>query len=223
MFTRPLLSPRKEVIVPSDFPFFLAVCLLSHCFLFLRDHQGDFGRYIHNLRVTMTVEMVQHVPPPFKKKAHAKFRVPIHKPSQIKIDAVINYKRSKGLLGKTPTVTKKVDEPGVSENNSSSSSGSSSSSSCSNSGSSSSSSSGGVGVSSGPASAAAPASSTNVASLVEVCNGLQREQDNLRRSNRLIRDEIASLNDVQHSLIWLLKKVRQHETCRAAMGPGDAL
>ncbi len=172
----------------------------------------------------MTVEMVQQVPPPFKKKAHAKFRVPIHKPSQIKIDAVINYKRSKGLLGKTPTVTKKVDEPIASDNSSSGNSGSSSSSS-SSSGSSSSSSSGVIGVSSGIASTApaTSASSSNVASLVEVCNGLQREQDNLRRSNRLIRDEIASLNDVQHSLIWLLKKVRQHETYRAAMGPSDAL
>lgn len=77
-------------------------------------------------------------------------------------------------------------------------------------------------MSSVPASTTA-AMTTNVAGLMEVCNGLQREQDNLRRSNRLIRDEIASLNDVQHSLIWLLKKVRQHETYRAAMGPNETL
>ena len=69
--------------------------------------------------------------------------------------------------------------------------------------------------------APAAAAAANVASLVEVCNGLQREQDNLRRSNRLIRDEIASLNDVHYNLLWLLKKSRQYETYREAMGPNE--
>ena len=149
-----------------------------------------------------SLHQVPQVPPATKKKAQSKFRVPIHKPSQAKIDAVINYKRSKGLLGKpSTTTTNKTEEFTIGSSSSSSSSVSNNK----NSG-------GGI-------IHAAPVTATNVASLVEVCNGLQREQDNLRRSNRLIRDEIASLNDVHYNLLWLLKKSRQYETHLAAMGP----
>lgn len=51
-------------------------------------------------------------------------------------------------------------------------------------------------------------------SATETCNKLQKEQENLQRSNKLIKNEIASLNDIQSNLLWLLKKANQYETQR---------
>ena len=51
-------------------------------------------------------------------------------------------------------------------------------------------------------------------SATETYNNLQKEQENLQRSNRLIKNEIASLNDIQSNLLWLLKKANQYETQR---------
>lgn len=53
-----------------------------------------------------------------------------------------------------------------------------------------------------------------ILSTTETYNNLQKEQENLRRSNKLIKNEIASLNDVQGNLLWLLKRSNQYETQR---------
>lgn len=50
--------------------------------------------------------------------------------------------------------------------------------------------------------------------IVDTNINLQKEEENLRRSNRLIKNEISSLNDVQGNLLWLLKKANQFETQR---------
>ena len=50
--------------------------------------------------------------------------------------------------------------------------------------------------------------------IVETNINLQKEEENLRRSNKLIKNEISSLNDVQGNLLWLLKKANQFETQR---------
>lgn len=53
-----------------------------------------------------------------------------------------------------------------------------------------------------------------IGSITADCNNLQREQESLDQSNKLIKNEIASLNGLQGSLQWLLKKANQFETHR---------
>jgi FtsZ-binding cell division protein ZapB len=50
--------------------------------------------------------------------------------------------------------------------------------------------------------------------ITENCTDLQREQEDLRLSSNQIKNEIASLNDVQGDLLWILKKASQFEIQR---------
>jgi hypothetical protein len=139
--------------------------------------------------------------PPKSSQRPSKFVLPIQRPPQYKINAVVRFKRQK-LQNNHP-----ADE----EKNAASSSVPSSSS-----GNSSSTGSPGVG---GRTSSSSQADAVGVNNLKEVYVGLQREQENLRRSHRLIKDEVASLNDIERSLTWLLKKARQYETLRGHLPP----
>lgn len=47
--------------------------------------------------------------------------------------------------------------------------------------------------------------------IAENSTDLQREQEDLRLSSNQIKKEIASLNDVQGDLLWILKKASQFE------------
>jgi FtsZ-binding cell division protein ZapB len=50
--------------------------------------------------------------------------------------------------------------------------------------------------------------------ITENCSDLQREQESLRVSSNQIKNEIASLNDAQGDLLWILKKASQFEIQR---------
>jgi FtsZ-binding cell division protein ZapB len=50
--------------------------------------------------------------------------------------------------------------------------------------------------------------------ITEKCTDLQGEQEDLRLSSDQIKNEIASLNDVQGDLLWILKKASQFEIQR---------
>jgi FtsZ-binding cell division protein ZapB len=50
--------------------------------------------------------------------------------------------------------------------------------------------------------------------ITENCTDLQTEQEDLRLRSNQIKNEIASLNDVQGDLLWILKKASQFEIQR---------
>jgi hypothetical protein len=136
--------------------------------------------------------------PPKSSQRPSKFVVPIHRPPQYKINAVVRFKRQKissasQLSGGDKNLTTNSVSSGSGNNNTSGNLE--------------------TGESSRPQQPAQN-ETVGVNNLKDVYVGLQREQENLRRSNRLIKDEIASLNDIERSLTWLLKKARQYETLR---------
>ena len=127
--------------------------------------------------------------PKVQLKAVSKFRIPINKPSQNKLKAILLYRQQKKeliLLNDTTEVPPVIID--VKEANT-------------------------------PLSKASRIAKIleiqrQTARLTEIGYNLQKEEENLRRSNVLIKNEIASLNDVQGSLLWLLKKANQFETQR---------
>ena len=126
--------------------------------------------------------------PKVQPKSVSKFRIPINKPSQNKLLAISLYKQqNKGPVSPSDTIGRQAvqDAPGVS-----------------------------IPLSKESKIAKILEIQRETASLTEICCGLQKEEDNLRKSNLLIKNEIASLNDVQGSLLWLLKKANQFETQR---------
>lgn len=126
--------------------------------------------------------------PKVQSKAVSKFRIPIHKPSQNKLKAISLYKQQHERPTSPSDIAARPavpDVPGAS-----------------------------IPLSKELKIAKILEIQRETASLTEICCGLQKEEDNLRRSNLLIKNEIASLNDVQGSLLWLLKKANQFETQR---------
>ena len=118
-------------------------------------------------------------------KSVTKFRIPISTPSQSKLEAIIMYKRKKSQTAGTFSTTNKEEAGSHSQPLSTSSK-----------------------------LAMIKEIQDRTLSATETCNNLQKEQENLLRSNRLIKNEIASLNDIQSNLLWLLKKANQFETQR---------
>ena len=117
-------------------------------------------------------------------KSVTKFRIPISTPSQSKMEAIIMYKQKKSNL--TSEIFSTTGKEAACNQPLSSSS---------------------------KLAMIKDIQEKNL-SATETCNKLQKEQENLQRSNKLIKNEIASLNDIQSNLLWLLKKANQYETQR---------
>lgn len=127
--------------------------------------------------------------PKVQLKAVSKFRIPINRPDQSKFEAILRYKQQKNhaLSLKTAADAAEVLKLSTSVTE--------------------------------PFTEAIKAEKIKevqekILSATETFNNLQKEQENLRRSNKLIKNEIASLNDVQGNLLWLLKRSNQYETQR---------
>jgi hypothetical protein len=125
--------------------------------------------------------------PKLQSKAVSKFHIPINRPSQSKLEAVMKFKQKQSnaaTIGATTGVevsteapvneafTQEVHQKRVRE------------------------------------------IQEKIRCIVDTNTNLQKEEENLRRSNKLIKNEISSLNDVQGNLLWLLKKANQFETQR---------
>ena len=121
-----------------------------------------------------------------RKKSVSKFRIPIQSPSIAKIRAVIQHKNTncsnKGSLG-----ISHAGSPSIKTSNNDLSDGSNKLSVD------------GSNITNNSSSSVPSEALINIANLKDVCIGLQHEQDHLRRSNRLIKDEITSLNDIQNN------------------------
>lgn len=129
------------------------------------------------------IEGIPKIPP----KAVSKFRIPINKPSQSKLKAVLAQRQKlKDNIVPRNAITRSdvpVDNPEIE-----------------------------LPLTKESKIAKILEIQRKTAALNEVCNNLRKEEENLRRSNLLIKNEIASLNDVQGNLLWLLKKANQYET-----------
>jgi hypothetical protein len=141
---------------------------------------------------------LSEIVPPKSSQRPSNFVVPIQRPPAYKINAVANFKRQKLASGLSSDPGNNIVEQTVSSGSSTGSSSATASPAVNVNNKAQPHADGGVGIN----------------NLKDVYLGLQREQENLRRSSRLIKDEIASLNDIERSLKWLLKKARQYETQR---------
>jgi hypothetical protein len=127
--------------------------------------------------------------PKVQLKAVSKFRIPINRPDQSKFEAILRYKQQQNHA---QSLKKAVDAAEVLKLST---------------------------AATEPFSEAVKAEKIKevqekILSATETFHNLQKEQENLRRSNKLIKNEIASLNDVQSNLLWLLKRSNQYETQR---------
>lgn len=127
--------------------------------------------------------------PKVQLKAVSKFRIPINRPDQSKFEAILRYKQQKSHAQSLKTAADAAEVLKLSTS---------------------------VTEQFTEALKAEKIKEVQekILSATETFNNLQKEQENLRRSNKLIKNEIASLNDVQGNLLWLLKRSNQYETQR---------
>lgn len=127
--------------------------------------------------------------PRIQSKATSTFRVPINIPTQNKLDAIIKFKQQKKEADRLLATICDSDLAAKSnvEN---------------------------VSMSVRMKEEKIEEIRVKIISLTETNSDLQREQENLHLSNKQIKNEIASLNDIQGDLLWLLKKASQFEIQR---------
>jgi FtsZ-binding cell division protein ZapB len=126
--------------------------------------------------------------PRVQSKATSSFRIPVNIPTQNKLDAIAKFKQQQKQAERLRATISDVDLTASNVEN--------------------------VSMSNTMKEEKVEEIREKKNNIIENCSDLQREQESLRVSSNQIKNEIASLNDAQGDLLWILKKASKFEIQR---------